>query len=482
MYYRYAAWLLQVLIFVLTLHDPFFGDAISTVSRAAVHIYNQQLATIWYLPLHDPGHPTLFPYLLAVLWKIAGKQLWVAHVLTLFFALGVTTQLHKLAIKTVGGTAAHWVLLLAVVQPTFVAQSAMVLTHLPLAFFFLWALNNLYPQVHKKSFWLASVFMVLTHLEGAFLLAGTAASFFLLQLKAADLKSGFMQTVKLFAPAFVVLLLWGAAHARHTGWWFSSPVYADHRSWMGVLPMIKSVALIAWRMVDYGNIVFYIIIAWAVATRKLYRHPLFMYVAGAFISCVLVFSVLMSKSIAHRYFLPVHLPALVLLLLALNEFRAKQATLLLLLSVLALMAGNFLYYPGKCIGDATITYRNYFFVAARIRTELPSDVVLHTYAPLSNNDSVTTLNEFRLLNTAEIYPHAVNQVPVVLQSNCNCDFTPAELNELALWKGKSYEQGAVYANVLFNPAFYPVPLLNEPLRKKSGAELWMEQLKSNLKK
>ncbi|MBX7204715.1 MAG: glycosyltransferase family 39 protein [Bacteroidia bacterium] len=482
MYYRYAAWLLQVLIFVLTLHDPFFGDAISTVSRAAVHIYNQNLGTVWYLPVHDPGHPTLFPYLLAVCWKIAGKHLWVAHLLTLLFALGVTTQLHGLAIKTVGGTTAHRVLLLAVVQPTFVAQSAMVLTHLPLAFFFLWALNNLYPQHRVKSFWAASIFMMLTHLEGAFLLAGTAASCFLIQLKTADLKLAVKQTAVLFAPAFLVLLIWGLAHARHTGWWFSSPVYADHRSWMGVLPMIKSVGLIAWRMVDYGNIVFYVIIGWAVAARKLYRHPLFMYVAGAFISCLLVFSVLMSKSIAHRYFLPVHLPAMVLLLLAVNEFRAKRGTLLLLLSLVTLMAGNFLYYPGKCIGDATIAYRNYFFIAKQLNAELPDSVVLYTYAPLSNNDSVTTLSEFQFLNTKEIYPRHVNQLPVVLQSNCNCDFTPGELNELGGWKGKSYERGAVYANVLFNPLLYPVPLLNESLRKKTGAELWMEQLKSNLKK
>jgi hypothetical protein len=478
MRYRFAAWMIQGLIFFLVRHDPFFGDAISTVSRASVHIYSENLSTIWYLPQHDPGHPTLIPYLLAMLWKLFGKHLWVGHFLTLLFALGVTTQVHRLALKTVHGNLAHLVLLLVLVQPTFLAQSAMVLTHLPLTFFFLWALNSLLYQPKHYAFWISSVLMVFTHLEGAFLLMGVGLVYFILEQKrAAALPTALQKSAILFAPAFFALFLWGGIHAQQTGWWFSSPVYAEHRSWMGLTAMLKSAVLIVWRMVDYGNITFYVIILWATLKWQLYRHPLFSYLAGAFITCSFIFAVLMSKSIAHRYFLPIHMPALVLLLLALDQLSAKYQKLACLACALSLLAGNLLYYPGKCIGDATVAYRNYFFMAQQIKSELPAYMVLYTYPPLSNPDSVTTLHEFSQLNVQAVYGNKIQDIPVVLQSNCNCEFTSEELNELTTWKGKSYEDGAVYVNVLFNPAFYPTPLLNEPLRQKSGFEQWMEKMK-----
>ncbi len=77
----------QAIIFLLACNDPFFGDSISTVARAATHIYDSHLQTPWYLPADDPGHPTLFPYLLAVAWTIFGKKLIIGHIFTLVFAV-----------------------------------------------------------------------------------------------------------------------------------------------------------------------------------------------------------------------------------------------------------------------------------------------------------------------------------------------------------------------------------------------------------
>ena len=47
-------------LFVLTKNDPFFGDSISTISRAANHIYESDFTEISYPQNLDPGHPLSF--------------------------------------------------------------------------------------------------------------------------------------------------------------------------------------------------------------------------------------------------------------------------------------------------------------------------------------------------------------------------------------------------------------------------------------
>ena len=142
-----------------------------------------------------------------------------------------------------------------------------------------------------------------------------------------------------------------------------------------------------------------------------------------------------------------------------------------------LVLGNYWYYPGKCLGDATLAYRNYFALEKQIQQELPDSVVMYTYAPLASETKFTTLKDTGNLQVKELYGRSIQEVPVVLQSNCNCEFTTDELNTLQQWKGKSYEQHAVYVNVLFNPQYFQSPPMNEPLREKSAVELWMEKSK-----
>jgi hypothetical protein len=191
-------------------------------------------------------------------------------------------------------------------------------------------------------------------------------------------------------------------------------------------------------------------------------------------------AVFMSKSIAHRYFLPFHIPMLVVLVQGWSQWTYRYKNMVLALVAAIGVSGNFWVYPGKCIGDGTLAYRSYFTIARQVAQQFPADT-FYTYAPLAANTRFTTLNQSPYPHTAELYSQSLANVPAVLQSNCNCEFTREQLDSLQQWKGLSFEQGAVYANVLFNPTGSKPIDPTWKMRQPTGVELWMENVKHQLK-
>jgi hypothetical protein len=478
--------LAQAVLFWITRHDPFFGDAVSGVSRAAVHIFEQQLRTVFFLPQHDPGHPTLFPVLMAATWMVLGKKLWVAHLLVNFFATGTLYLTWRLANKCLTGWWPYLPVLFLTLSATYLAQSAMLTNHMPLTFFYLLAFTAL---LEKRAFifMLASCAMVLLHLQAVFMLAAMALAEMYIhsRVNRQSVVQFFKQKLWWFIPSAAVFLGWGYVHAQQTGWAFSSPVFAEHRQAVGFAGFIKHVLISFWRLADYGYFIFYVplLILFFRERKKLAelltQHTLTVsWMIHLGVTALLICATL-NYSPGHRYFFPFSALLSIVAVVALKEaFRQKPARWMLGVSIaVVLVLGNYWYYPGKCLGDATLAYRNYFALEKQIQQELPDSVVMYTYAPLASETKFTTLKDTGNLQVKELYGRSIQEVPVVLQSNCNCEFTTDELNTLQQWKGKSYEQHAVYVNVLFNPQYFQSPPMNEPLREKSAVELWMEKSK-----
>jgi hypothetical protein len=172
--------------------------------------------------------------------------------------------------------------------------------------------------------------------------------------------------------------------------------------------------------------------------------------------------------------------AIILTLHALKYLAQTKRNLVIGILALSLLAGNFLYYPGKNLGDATLAYRSYFSIARQIKADFGPSFTFYGHAPIANPSQLMYLDDSGL-KVERINETPFDALPVILQSNVNAEFTAEQKQYLAgHWYGKSYEKGAVYVNVFLNPKFYKAPV-GWKLREPSAMEQAMESLKSKLK-
>jgi hypothetical protein len=68
----------------------------------------------------------------------------------------------------------------------------------------------------------------------------------------------------------------------------------------------------------------------------------------------------------------------------------------------------------------------------------------------------------------------------VLVSNVNAEFTKEQLAVLQKWSGNSYERGAVYVTLYYNPRYFNARP-DWKLRQETPAEVWMKEMKNRFK-
>lgn len=482
---RYIVHLLilwQVIFFFLVKNDPFFGDSISTVSRAALHIYDQHLQTIWYLPQNDPGHPTLIPYLLAVLWTLLGQHLWVGHLLTLLFSISTLLLFRRLALLFMNEYNVFIPLLWLSAYSVFLAQQALVLTHLPLCFFFL---LSWYAMLKEKKilFIIASVLLMLTHLEAAFLLPALFFGDFYQHL-IADKKKLFhfiKEKTLLYLIPFFIISIWLFFHQQKFGWMVIAPNYAEHREIVSLSAFFKSLLLIAWRLIDYGYIFVFVPILVVIIQKRfsLLKKKIGMIILIHSVTLIFFVNLFLSNSIAHRYFLPLAIEWILFSSIIVTQM--KRWKWISISIFLALLVGNYIYYPGKNIGDATLAYRHYFSLEQKIKSDFPENTTIYSYAPTSSASIQTHLDSSSGLHLKTLYGLNMDTLRFVMQNCFNGDFSTAELKKLESWYGKSYESGGIWINIYKNPAYGEKPQ-HWILRQKGKIELWMEKWKRKIKK
>jgi hypothetical protein len=145
----------------------------------------------------------------------------------------------------------------------------------------------------------------------------------------------------------------------------------------------------------------------------------------------------------------------------------------------AILAGNFLYYPGKTLGDATLAYRSYFELEKMVSRDLADTVSVYSYAPVANEPEVKYLNS-EGLHIQRITQAQLDNYSAVLVGNVNAEFTKEQLAALQTWPGNSYEQGVVHVTVYYNPRYFRAKPEWE-LRTESRAEVWMKEMKNRFK-
>jgi hypothetical protein len=468
----------QLTLWFVVKDDPFFGDSISSTSQAASHIYAQQLSTIFYPLSADPGHPTLYAYGLATCWIVFGKTLWVAHAYSCVWALALIFAFRKVASCILSPAETHIATILVMLFPTYLAQSAMMLNTVAVMTFFLLAV---YGVLQQKSWviMLAASFMCITHLQSAFLLLSLSC-FDLLQSitnrTTFSLGKWVTQRLWVYAIPFGVFVCWLFLHKQHTGWLLVSPQYNDANELNGMKEYIRAVALMCWRLVDYGMLPFYLILVWVVWQQRQSRITL-LHLLSLIVPCCLSMAIFLNHTIGHRYFMAFGMLVIIYSVYLTRYLQVMGRVLIYGSLAISLIAGNFLHYPGKTLGDATLAYRSFFPLLERARATVSSQIYSH--APIANDDSLTYLRATNHAPIIRLNDAMLDTLPFVVQSNVNAEFTDEDKRLLATWYGNSLEEGAVYVNVFANPKFVKAPI-GWKLRQPSKVEQWMTDWKKRL--
>jgi hypothetical protein len=468
----------QCCLWFVVRSDPFFGDSIASTSKLANHIYDADLTTIFYPLDADPGHPTFYSYVLAIIWKIFGRTLWVSHVYSCLWAIILTFAFRKVAKQLLPPIQVNIATCLVLLFPTYLSQSAMMLNTVALMSFFLFALYGVFIN-NRWLILLFGILMCITHLQSVFLL---------LSLACFDVyRTVYLQQQFKLIPWFLNRFLaytipvaffgaWLWLHLQHTGWLLVSPHYGDIEELNTMSEYIKAILLIGWRLVDYGMLPFYIILCVVFLQQKENRKEIAQWFILA-APCCLAMAIFLNNTIGHRYFMAFGMIAIITSLRYLQHLKPMGKIIMYLVLSISLLAGNFMYYPGKNIGDATLAYRSYFAIEKQLDNEF-GNTPFYSHAPLANS----RMNRF--LETKGLIIERINETPFdslpnILLSNVNAEFTQEQKEYLQKnWFGKSYENDAVYVTLFFNPSFNKQTDPSQ-FREPSWFEKWMIQLKSS---
>ena len=448
--YLYAAVVLyQLAGYMWFVHDPLFGDAISSTYYAAQHIYSHQLLTVFYDSHVDPGHPTLYAWLLAACWKMFGQTLEVTHLFSASWMLAFALVFIRLAQIVLNNRFVVMATLTLCVFSTYLSLMAMVLNTSMLMFL---AILSIYAIIARKRalLLLANCLMVCVHLQGTFFVLANACAIVWINRNS----EGFIQIGKKYLFVFLLPLLlfslWLILHKSHTGWYVQSPQYSDLEKNTTLTGMLVNLLRILWRLADYGMLPVHVLAVTAIIRNCAHKSLAVVYISYMVVNAVIMLAVL-HNTIAHRYFFVIHAPAIILAYHYISSMSSKRQVTLSLVIVVALLSGNVLYYPGKTIGDATLAYRNYFELEKKIVHDLAGEYTLQSLAPIGNSTRSKYLDDcyadIQRLDFARL-----KDADVVLQSNINAEFDQETIRFLQNnWYGTTYASGPVYVNVYLNP-------------------------------
>lgn len=438
-------WGIALFYFLLSMSLPFWGDSIASVSKAAVRIYEEGLHRPWNYPDADPGHPTLFPWIIALCWALFGKSLWVAHAL---IALGVGALL---------GLMRQYVLLydekwqlgafvLFLVSPLLVSQAMEISLALPLTLAFFASVSFL--KKGNTVLWILSMIALsLLHLQGMLLVAALGLYDI---FRSWPLKQAWWKRFPLYLIPLCSFGLWAWFHQQEFGWAIITPNYG--REIPGIQTIIYNLGISTWRLLDLGYFLLFIpvFISFLRSILKGKLSDLDRLFMAVFIVLCVGIPVIFAYPPNHRYIFPVYLLLVPLFIRWLqNKPRMKQS-LWFSTAFLFLLSGNLWFYPGKCLGDQNLVFLSYRDIEKEIMEVIPGETV-HSFAPLNNPSKFTHLVESRNIRYEDLYERDFDEINFILESNLNCEFTPEMKKKLEEeFVPRVFESYGVYVNVWMN--------------------------------
>ena len=210
---------------------PYFWDELGVYSQCA---YYQYLHGLSLMPASVPpglsrGHPLLFTFCNAVIFKTFGPHVFCAHLFNLSIALSLLILVYISATKYFGSVSAIISCIFMALQPIFLAQSCLVLPEMMLALFTFCALLCFY----QERFFLFALFSSLAMLtkETAVIIPAVVITYSLARFLIFRKKQPALTLLNVFwvLSPYLVFGSFLLTQKMQNGWYFF-PYHLEHMS------------------------------------------------------------------------------------------------------------------------------------------------------------------------------------------------------------------------------------------------------------
>ncbi len=433
--------------------NVFFWDTVQLGAKQGLFFFEHDFSQ-FILPTDiDSGHPPIFGFYLALIWKIIGDtSLQASHwamfpFLVLFFYYWYQLITHFTDYKF--GFIAF---ILTLTDPTLSSQFILVSPDIVVASMFVSAVYGVLRKKHMI-ITLSSLLLTMVSLRGMMIVA--SLYFFTIIL---DQKFSFkhlIQKAYSFVPAGLFALVFLIYHYIHTGWighhddspWAPSFQIVDFNI------MLKNIALFLWRLFDFGRIIIWLFISIAILrygpkTLKIKPQLILFFTVLIFLSPSFILHNALS---AHRYLLPLMLVgSLVFATIFYNLKKFYKFRLFGILSITFLFMGNFWIYPDHISQgwDSTLAHVPYYKQRNELiqwidEKDIPIDsigTVFPEIGPLKFRNLSTKTYGFKRLQ--------FDQDNYVFYSNIMNDFTDDQYEKLNQYWEKIYSSNGFGVKII----------------------------------
>jgi hypothetical protein len=431
----------------------------SYISRIGNLIYDNHFSSIIYNEW-DNGTPPLYSIYLATLWAIFGKSLLICHIAVLPFAVGVVYYVYKIAIKFINRKYIYLALLLVFIEPTILTQTILAGYDIALCFFFLAGLDGVMRNKRLKIA-LSLLLIPVLNLRGFTIVFSVfLIDIFINRAAYKNLKTALVN-IAAFIPSLLLFIIWLLYHYYHTGWFYFSErgsyVFIKTISFESI---IRNMAYIIWKMVDFGRIGLFVIMLWLFLKYwKIKPFIVFFFVLFATVVSYIIFYLPFSIPVSHRYFMITYIIVILIFVYYVSSLKQKYLQILLSAIIVGmLLSGNVWVYPERFGNgwDSSLKVFPYFSLKKQFDDYLVSSNINPTAvgtkfpADFDNYDCNLNNEHFALV---DLDKHPYIKIPYVVQSNISNTFTAEQINTFnTKWTlVKELKAWPVYIKLFKNP-------------------------------
>jgi len=350
-------------IAVFCINHCFFEDTIQLSSLHASWYYEHNFSRFLLPNDYDSGHPPLNGMMLASLWLLFGRSLWVGHAFMAIWTAIMIYQCQKLCETLFSKKIAAYVSLVVLLDATFLSQSSLVSPDIILMACFFAAVRAV---LENKKILLAFSILFLSLISMRGMMHTGAIFFFYVWNQYKTLKpftlGKIVKATLPFLPGVLLAFSFLAYHYYRLGWigYHASMPWAEcFEKITSFKEFGRNVIVMIWRLVDFGRFIIWILFFYSIyylyKNKNLKINTSFSYqqMSVFFLFALLIlisaYSFLFHKMLnGHRYLLPHYALITLIVFILLEKFCSwKKIRIIAIISALVLLSGNCLKYPEK---------------------------------------------------------------------------------------------------------------------------------------
>ena len=308
---------------------PFFWD-FATFSDIAQHFYANGYLDFNFDKSHGGGSSVLFSEYYALMWHAFGKTLFVSHLVLLPFVIGIIYEFLEIGAELKIKRSLLIVgLVLLFADPTISTQIILMSYDIPLLFLFLFSINSIYKN-NRAALIFALVIISLFSIRGIMLIPVVFIFDILVNKR-------FLNRIYIYILPFVAILVQLNL--------LKADIYNHHdRQLVPLTQMLRNSLFIIWKIIDFGRIIVFILIIYLYrkqSIKEILLNKLIILICTLF-GFYLLFMMPISNPIGHRYFMPITVFAILLLMKGIEYCGVVFKSSVILVSFIALLSGNFI--------------------------------------------------------------------------------------------------------------------------------------------